>query len=307
MKRMAMVSGLAVAMVAAAAALGAPLNERDVAADARWVVHADLANLKATSLGAHLLQTLQEEPAERKLAAIQAVFRFDPRRDLDAVTMYGQDQNGDDGVALLRGAFDQNHVLTLLRANDNYEAAAHGAHTVHSWVDQKASGAVRMYGAFYDARTVVVGRSGAKVAAALDVLDGGAPSLAGSGQVVAGQEPAVNGFFFVVVDLAAMAGARPEAAILKGARAASMEFTETAGQVLASLTVNAQDAQTAAQIQSAAQGMLALAALNQEQNPALAQLAQSIGVVLQDTAVVATLRQPAAQVVEWLKTMKSAR
>ena len=58
------------------------LKKKTVSADTKWVMHADIENFKNTQIGSYILGELGKEGANKKLAAIQAIFNFDPRKDL---------------------------------------------------------------------------------------------------------------------------------------------------------------------------------------------------------------------------------
>ena len=115
---------------------------------AQWFAHADLHALKATTVGERVFSGLNEGDANAKLAALSAVLNFDPRSDLRELTLYGF--GGDhDGAVIVRGAFDEERLLTLVRAGGSYESEQHEEHLLHSWIDEKKGHQKRVYGSVY--------------------------------------------------------------------------------------------------------------------------------------------------------------
>ena len=74
-----------------------------------------------------------------------------------------------------------------------------------------------------------------------------------------------------------------------------------------SLSVNTRDAESAAQIQQVLQGLLALAALNQDSNKELAQLAQGAKVSGAEKEVTVSLEIPSQTVLAKVKSKHLSR
>lgn len=171
-------SGVLAAVLTAAAG---PLQRGDVIADPVWVLHVDCDALKQTSLGKALLAELDKPEAQKKFAAMQAVFNVDPRKDLHGVTLYGATKAEPDGVVVAYADFDAARLVTLVEANKDYESTRHGAHTIHSWIDEKNKEKdgvkPRTYGAIYKGKVLIIGQKESRVPEALDVMDKSKPNL----------------------------------------------------------------------------------------------------------------------------------
>lgn len=302
---------------AAGAASAAPLAGQRVASEAKWIAHADLQQLKQTEIGTYLLRRMSQPEVDAKLAAFKVIFNFDPRTDLDDVTAYGEGRGENDAAVLLRGRFDGERLLTLLRANDTYAGTTYNDHSVHSWIDDKeqarakAAGDTpkRQYGALYSDGTLVMSDRRENVLAALDVLDGLRPNAKASGRF-AGLRPerldALNDapFFLAVADTAGIADLDPNAAILKQTRSAAFSLGEVGANVIASLDLSARDAETASSIRMLAQGMIGLMALQTEENPQLAALAKTAQVELEGDLVSVRIAYPVQEMIRLIETQK---
>ncbi len=277
-----------------------PFRMADVAADAKWIAHADVDTLKGTRLGDRVLDKLNENEVEVKLEALEAVFNFDPREDLSGLTLYGSAGDSQEAVAVIRGNFDAKRLVTLIRAGDTYKKSTHGAHRIHSWIDEEEPDK-RKYGSFPDDNTLVISDAKAMVKDALDVLDGTGKSLSPSGELgdaVAGN----NGSFFIAaVNMAELPDLAPDAAMLKKARAFQLSLGEAGSDVEGTLRLTATDEDVAEQVQKVLEGMIAFAHLNQEDQPELLAIAKAAEITRDGNVVEVVLRHPADEVIAFLE------
>ena len=136
MKRLALTTLLFGAIPILAPAV--PLQKADVPADPMWLLHLDFDRLRPTTVGQYILSELEKPAAQAKLAAFQALFKFDLRTQLHGLTVYGLPDAPDKGVLLVYADFDAEHLATLAKAANDYQSAAHKQHTIHSWIDRKS-------------------------------------------------------------------------------------------------------------------------------------------------------------------------
>jgi len=283
MKRTAIGLAAAVAAMAATQGLAAPFQGSQVSDTARWVVHANVEGLKATQIGEFMWGKLSEGDAANKFGAFSAMLGFDPRKDVTTVTVYGKSKDSAQCVALITGTFNQEHLVTLLKGNNTYEALSHGTYPIHSWIDEQKPADGRQYGAFHGANQVLISRGLDTLKEALDVLDGRHAALK-DGQAFGAALPVKAPFFIAGADMAD-ASALPNAQVLKQAQSGQMALAENAGTLSLSVQILSRDATSASNIQAVAQGMIAMAQLNAQQNADLAQMAQAVKIALEGTTV----------------------
>lgn len=285
------------AAVSAAAAWAGPFNPADVPAEAAWFAHVDVDQLKATQVGKSVLEQLTTGEADKKFAALHAVFNFDPRKDLAGLTVCG---TGDKSYALLRGKFDAERLVTLLRANDGYQSATHEGYTVHSWLDEnkakkKGPDKARMFGAFHPGGAVVISEQAAVLGHALALLDGKKPSAAF-------KAPASPGFVpFMVGTVSDLSGTDPKNAILKLARGGMVLLGEDGDRVKGRMSIETADSATASNLLKVAEGMRSALLLNTEKDPRAARLAGSASVALEGQTVSVQLDFPAAEIAQAIR------
>ena len=115
-------------------AVAEKLNSKQIPASAQWVIHMDFDGFKTSELGKFAMKQMDEHAGA--IDALSAMLKFDPRMDLADVTAFGHvdaEQPDENGVALIRGKFDQEHLLTLLKANKTFKTEKSGKHKLHSW------------------------------------------------------------------------------------------------------------------------------------------------------------------------------
>ena len=259
----------------AAAAHAAPFDRRQVAADARWVVHLDLDAARPTRLWRAVADHLAQQPrVMAKVAQVEVVTGVNFARDLHDVTVYGQTADDSAGVAVIHADVDRQRLLTIARGNDGFATHAHGKVDVVTWSDSGQP----IFAAFFDDKTIVCGRTEAHVDAALDVLDGTAPALPADGPLT-GAAPAATRpafaagggrpLFFLAVDNSAGSSAplfKPGADVpgfvqqVDGGWLTVAESTAAPVADVVRVALTAKTADAAVQLLTAAEGLKAMAA-----------------------------------------------
>ena len=275
----------------------APFNPADVPAEVKWFAHVDVDQLKATQVGKAMLEQLTTDEANKKLAALQAVFGFDPRKDLFGLTVCGV---GGRSAAVVRGRFDAERLVTLLRANDGYEEITHEGYAIHSWVDgdkakKKGRDKARMFGAFHASGAAVLSEQADTVGHVLAVLDGKKPATEAR-PPAAGDGPQV-----LVGAVEDLASADPKNAALKLARSGTVLLGEANGTVKGRVALETVDAATATNLLKVAEGMKSALLLNAEKDPRAATLAESAAASLEGTTVSLKLEMPAGEIAKAIR------
>lgn len=291
---MAMAAGAAMAGAAGAA----PFNPADVPAEVKWFAHVDVDQFKTTQVGKAVLEQLTTEEANRKFAALQAVLGFDPRgKDLFGLTVCGV---GGRSAAIVRGRFDTERLVTLLKANDGYQEMTQEGYAIHSWIDEgkaKKQGPdkARMYGAFHASGAAVLSEQLDTVAHVLSVMDGKKAATAARPPAGPGATPVLVG---VIEDLP---GADPKNAALKLARGGSVVLGEAGGRVKGRITLDTVDAATASNLLKVAEGMKSALLLKSADDPRAATLAESASVLLEGTTVSVAMELPAEEIAKAIR------
>jgi hypothetical protein len=289
------------------AALGgqaAPLRRADVAADPAFVLHLDCDALRPTAVGQYLLAEMDKPEAQGRIAAFQAIFDFDPRKQLHGVTLYSTGKAPEDAVLLAYGDVEPERLITLAKGAKDYQSTTYKEQTIHSWINEQKIGSngilPRVYAAFPGSQLVVVAQQEARVGLALDVLNHKAPSLANGTTFPELGAKGSKSFIQAVVRKLDIPDYTPDAALLRMTKVARLEIGEEGGQFKATLILEAGDAEVSKQMLSVGQGLVALLKLQQD-NPGATKLADAFSLRQDGAGVAATLTLPSAEAIELMK------
>lgn len=278
---------LAVALLGGITAQAAPLQRNDVINDPLWLLHIDADGLKQTAIGQYVLERMGQPDAQKKIAAFQAIFNFDPRKELHGVTAYGATKAEDDGVLLVYADFDPARLTTLAEGAKEHKSTTHGTHTIHNWIDEKkkAKNGVkpRTYAAIIG-KTVIFSQKESRVAEALDVMDRTKPNLSANSQFA--RLEGNQGFIQGAARKPELPGNDPNAAVLKQTKMATLNVQEAQKTLTALLTLEADSDDTAKNIENIGRGLISLISL-QKDKPEAQKLVQAL-TLQQDGSLVTT-------------------
>jgi hypothetical protein len=277
----------------------APFNPKDAAADPALLLHVDCDALKASSVGQSILS---EPEIQDKLAAVGAIFDFDLRKQLHGLTVYTTEEHPKDGALIVYADFDPDRLITLAKAAEGFQSTTNGSHVIYSWLDDKKKAKdgerPRVCGAILGHR-VVFGQDATHLADALDVIDGKAPNFSGKQglpEQASGESILLEGVMLKFD----FDGADQNAAIFKMSKSVRLKLSEVANTMTANVRFEASDADTATQIASIAQGLLAVLKLQKTDANAM-KLANAI-VIKQDGSVASlTLSVPSSELIDTIK------
>jgi hypothetical protein len=296
---------LAVLLVARVA-VAVSFSPRVVAGDANWVLHLDMAALKASTLGQQMLANDLDARAEIQLKQAQALLGMDPREDLHAITVYGSGVDQDNAVMLIRGKFNSEKVAAAAAVMPGHELLVHGARQVHSWLEAADPSAGRMHGVLLDGSVGVISKSLANLQKALDVVDGKQASLAQGGINTANLSG--DGVMLAAAgDFSGLSmGDNPMLSNVK-ARNFAMQLRETGGNVALRVALKQESVQDAEQSQMMLNGLMMMGmAQLQQQSPELVGLLQAITISRDADTLVANFNYPAARLAEMMKATAAA-
>jgi len=241
----------------------APLDPRQVSADARWLAHLDLDAVRSTEVAGKIRDTwLGRDVVKRHLENVNRTTGVDLTEDLRGVTIYGKRLVRNTGVVIVQAKVDRKRLLDYLRKKPDFNTARYADWELHNWIERKgAKGEHTVTGCFCTAELLVFARDAGEVKAALDVLGGKAPALAGSRSPLEVDFPQDAVFVAGVIEPAA---AEPQfkSPIVNQSEQVSISLGEREGKVFAKLKLVARSDETAEQIQTVVEGFHALALLH---------------------------------------------
>jgi hypothetical protein len=218
------------------------------------------------------------------------------------LTIYTTEAHPKDGALIVYADFDPKRLLALGKAADGFRGVTNGLHVIYSWIDDKKKAkegeSPRVYGAIVGHR-VVFGQEESHLAAALDVIDGPAPSFSGKNGLP-NAEPGESILLEGLLLKFDFDDADDKAAIFKMSKSVRVKLSELANTMTATVRLEAADTNTSTQIANIAQGLVAL--LKLQQNDANAtKLANAIAIKQDGPMVGLTLSVPSSELIDMIK------
>jgi len=175
-------AGAAILLGIAASAMAGPLDLKQVSAGAKWVGHVDVDAMRSSIF----VQRAYEKAMGtvpglgQRLGRVADNFGMDLSRDLHALTAYGTKIGKPEGVLIVDANVDQNLLLEKAAKAPDHKKSTYRSYELHSWTEEKGKkNEHKMVGTFYRPALMVFASGVDEIKAALDVLDGKSPSLAG--------------------------------------------------------------------------------------------------------------------------------
>jgi hypothetical protein len=241
--------------------------DRDlIPAEARWLVHVDLEALGRSRLYERLLEEQDFElelPEEDELAFLANVDFFGG--DVKSVTAYGNAPDTEDAVLMVVASEKIEEALSALRVHLSVRDVRSGQHVLQHWTQADEDESMYSWLATRPGggeRVLLVGKSRSTLTHAVDVMQGSAPSQAGSPSPALTTRPSPGSIFFAAAnDLSRLAEFDPSSRVAGLTRALSVDLGENAGTVFLYLVADSESAADTRQVQQVLQGLTALAGL----------------------------------------------
>ena len=262
-------TALVLAAILAAPVLAGPIQADSVAADAKWIVHFDMENFSASTVGASVIERARAGDGAEKLDWVVQNLGFDLTKDIAGVTLYGTSYEREKGVAIIRGALNEQTLVGLVEANASHQQVVHGDRIIHTWTDEKRGKPAS--GCFHSAGVLLMASSVEEIKQAIDVLEGSAPATADLPASPAGTFLSVS-----AKEHNGSIGHHAKAAIMQNTSSLAMAASESGGNIQLNVTLGANTEADATQIEQVLNGMRSFMVLSGENNPAAAELAQGV-------------------------------
>ncbi len=305
---------LATIIVTAPVATAGPLNKDWVAADARWVIHVDVAALLDSTVGRFLLEHGEQFDLDLDdLDEFKLETGLDPRTDLKSVTLYGTgDEPGEDGVIVavtnnrvdeaIEALLDNDDVPIREREMDGKTVYVIGGKNDRHYLAIERAGRNR--------RIVVLSDDRHILSNALKVIGNDAPSLSMGKSQIPGDDPQEGSLVFLAVgDIDAFGDDDPASQILRMSDGFTADIGEIDGVLLARATVSADSEEIAQNITEIIRGLVALGRIMALQQPELGpirELADSLSISTRGSRITLKIRFDAGELMEHVTALMEA-
>ena len=169
----------------------APLNQAQVPADAKWLLHVDVDAMRQASVVQKAWKKGLEmhKEAQQHLDKLKTAIGMDICKDLHGVTAYGMQIGKHTGVLLVNAKVDRKLLLDKAEKAKDHKVVKLGDIDVHSWTQSHQGHTKTVWGAFYKADYLLFASSLEEMKAAIAVLDGKAAALATSSPLAGSVQP----------------------------------------------------------------------------------------------------------------------
>ena len=130
-----LLQAFAAVLVLASGAFAAPLELKQVAADAKWLAHLDVDAVRGSTVVQKAWKRGMEQckDAETKLSFVRSMLNMDPTKDVRSITFYGKQIGKPKGTwRSSRRPLDGDRILGLTAAVPGRETTKHGDHEINS-------------------------------------------------------------------------------------------------------------------------------------------------------------------------------
>lgn len=245
---------LALALVAAPAEKSA----RQVSAvppDAAWALHIDMARLTSSAMFKGLLEENGPARIKGKADHFLGKLKIDPMKDLKGITVFGRGQKDEDAVVALKGRFDKAHLLGLIKAEESHTEIPHGNYTIYSWDGDD-------FGVFAADDLILLSESEGAIKAALDALGKSKKDVPAFPFLARAMKESPNAILTVAVNsISGLVGEKGKPVILSKMRQAGGSISESGENINLRVSIAAESAQVAKDVEQAIRGLIAMANL----------------------------------------------
>jgi hypothetical protein len=257
--------------------IGAPPAEESshqlsaVPPDAQWALYVDVQKLTASAMFKALVDEKETAKFQGKADEFLGKLRIDPMKDLKGVTVFGLGKE-DDAVVALSGKFDRAHLIGLIKAETTHKEIAYGKYTIYRWDDDEL-------GTFAADDLVLLGENEQSIKQALDAMEGkkrdAAPAVLA--RVLKDFPNAI--MVFGVNSISGLLGEHDKPVILTKMKSAGGSIAESGEDLSLQVSITAESAQVAKDVEQAIRGLIAMANLQLKESDAQA-FAQAIKIAV---------------------------
>jgi hypothetical protein len=253
------------------------LNRALVSSSAKWMLHLDAQQFRASKVGAFITQNIVDKKFAEFKSRAELDLDFDFSK-ISSITAYSSDFQKDSGVLLVRTSANATKDLQSIIAKADKEGKPQEVVKVGdaSYLLYNLKG--ESFLAPDVEGVMIFSKSRPQLEAARDVILRKSDSLAQNQSSLKAEAPAGSYFTAVVEGLSEQAHLPAQAEILKQAKLGAFFVGETGDKTVAQVVLRGKNPEAATQIAQVAQGLIALVSLNQDYNAEARKLAQAASV-----------------------------
>ena len=239
--------------------------------DAQWALYIDVQKLTSSAMFKALVGEQEMAKFQGKADVVFGKLKIDPKKDLKGVMVFGLGKE-DDAVVALSGKFDRAYLIGLIKAEATHKETAYGKYTIYSWDGDD-------FGTFAADDLVLLGENEQSIKQALDAMEGKKRDAAPPVLARVLKESPNALIVGAVSNISGLLGEHDKPVILTKMKSASGSIAESGENISLLVSISAESAQVAKDVEQAIRGLIAMANLQLKEADAQA-FAQAIKIAV---------------------------
>jgi hypothetical protein len=259
-KTIILIVTILLALLLCTEAMAASIQKSIIPADAKWVFHFDMKKFSTTKMHELIMDNKDTIQIRKKTARIFRLYKFDPIKDIAAITIFGPEKKKEDTVACIEGNFDKEYLLGLLEEETDYQKIQYDKYTIYNWDSDD-------FGVFVTDNLLLFSGNEAALKETLDVISGKRENISSSPMITYLEAIPAEAFITAVADdISSLAEDKGKAVILKKMGMASFAIMEKADQVALNINVTTGSPQDAQKVEQVVRGLIAFGELQLDES-----------------------------------------
>jgi hypothetical protein len=275
-------------LLLASISYSAPLNNKFISSEAKWIIHLDFEAFNTTQLAQCVKDEIKAQGLEPKLEEFKNTFSFNPIEDIKNITLYGKDKEEKNVLMIVQGKWEVDKLLNQINKSISYKKIEYKNLNIHSWIDVKGQA---VCGSFFDTGTLVIALNTETLITGLDVLNGDKESSKNKFLL---KKPVKGTFLTATAENINNDTIKNELFF--------MSIGEKQGKFYIVGSIVAKTAEEATTVNQAIVGAIAIFQLNnQDKQPKLIALSKEIEVILKNKSVSVSFEKESIELIKILK------
>jgi hypothetical protein len=239
--------------------------------EAQWALYIDVQKLTSSAMFKALVDEQETAKIQGKADQYFGKLRIDPKKDLKGVTVFGLGKE-DDAVVALSGKFDRAYLIGLIKAEAAHKETAYGKYAIYNWDGDD-------FGVFAADDLILLGENEQTLKSALDAMEGKKRDAAPPVLARILKESPNALIVGAVSNISGLLGEHDKPVILTKMKSAGGSIAESGENVSLEVSILAESAQVAKDVEQAIRGLIAMANLQLKESDAQA-FAQAIKIIV---------------------------
>lgn len=291
------------------AAQAAPLVPAHVPADAKWVIHVDFEQMRASKLSEACRAEMEKhDKFNEKIKEVTEKLGMNPMKDLLGVTAYDTKYGTRKGVVLIHcNKLDRKKLHAMFeKKHPDAKTSKYGDWTLSTWHAKHKHGEHMITGTFANDNTIALSGDADKLKRALDVITGKSKSASADSELLAGiGKKSIMAARAINVDPEYMKKTR--CPVLKNCTEATVVWKEKKGQLSGQYAFVTKDENTAKSFKAVVEGMKGLARIKLRGNELAMKLVNGLKAKAKGNELSVSFKANSDDIIDAAKKMKDMK